>query len=54
MHDSLRLELQKYAPNVNMLLVCPHAINTGMFDGILEAEDLGTRLNKALLPALEP
>jgi len=52
MHESLRLELTVDAPGIRTLLVCPHAIDTGMFAGIMESNDLGTRITNLLLPLL--
>lgn len=52
MHDALGLELSVDAPGVHTLLVCPHAVNTGMFAGIMEASDIGTRITNLLLPML--
>ena len=51
--DALRLELRSAAPNVNTLLVCPWAINTGMFKGIRESGTIGERLNKLAFPELD-
>ena len=54
MHNSVRLELSRDCPEIRMLLVCPHMIDTGMFDGTFESQDIGTRIAKLLIPLLRP
>lgn len=51
-HESLRLELRKLKchDQIKTLLVCPYAINTGMFSGIFA----NTPIVRALVPVLEP
>ena len=51
--DTLRLELRSAAPNVHTLLVCPWAINTGMFQGIRESGTFGEKVNKLVFPELD-
>lgn len=51
LYESLRLEF--YHTNVSFLTVCPYAVDTGMFKGIMQ----GTRLNRFVLwlfPMLKP
>jgi len=56
--ESLRVELHRYAPDVQTTLVCPYYINTGMFDGvkskvgwllpILEEQDVADKVISAI------
>lgn len=49
-HESLRLELRKLQKTgIKTLLVCPYAINTGMFDGLME----NNKIVRMLMPILE-
>lgn len=52
LHEALRLELVrlKCDKEIDTLLICPYAVNTGMFKGIFE----NSPLVKALVPVLEP
>eukprot|EP00949_MAST-11_sp_MAST-11-sp1_P002713 g2713.t1 len=53
MHESIRLELYRAAPRVRSLLICPWAVDSGMFRGIFEGDlSLGARLSRALFPSL--
>eukprot|EP00039_Didymoeca_costata_P003063 m.64886 g.64886 ORF g.64886 m.64886 type:complete len:315 (-) comp11685_c0_seq1:82-1026(-) len=54
MHNSVRLELIKKCPEIRMLLVCPHQINTGMFAGCNTSPCLQSRISRALVPELDP
>ena len=46
-HNAVRLEMKKINANIDFVLICPNAINTGMFKGI----KLGFQW---LVPILEP
>lgn len=56
--ESLRVELERSAPDIRTTLVCPYYINTGMFDGvrskmawllpILEEEDVANKVVSAI------
>jgi all-trans-retinol dehydrogenase (NAD+) len=56
--ESLRVELNRYAPDLRTTLVCPYYINTGMFDGvkskvgwllpILEEQDVADKVISAV------
>lgn len=50
-HESLRLELIRIGCDdiIDTLLVCPYAVQTGMFEGILD----GHKWSRALLPILQ-
>lgn len=54
MHNAVRLELAERCPQIRMLLVCPHQIHTGMFDGCNTSTSLANRVSRALVPELEP
>lgn len=57
--EALRAELRQHSENLNVTLVCPYYINTGMFEGvrsssptflpILETEDAANRIISAIL-----
>ncbi|TMW55732.1 hypothetical protein Poli38472_010614 [Pythium oligandrum] len=51
--ESLRLELWRdgYRRHIRTLLVCPNAVDTGMFQGIMEGSDWTAWLSRMLLPA---
>ena len=46
-HNAIKLEMKKLNSNIDFSLICPNAINTGMFDGI-------TTGMSWLIPILEP
>jgi all-trans-retinol dehydrogenase (NAD+) len=56
--ESLRVELNRYSPDLRTTLVCPYYINTGMFDGvkskvgwllpILEEQDVADKVISAI------
>ena len=51
LHESIRIEVGN-SSNLNMLLVCPYAIDTGMFDGIYEGS-LWNQVIKTIFPLLK-
>jgi all-trans-retinol dehydrogenase (NAD+) len=54
MHNAVRLELIERCPEIRTLLVCPHQINTGMFNGCNTSPSLSARISRMLVPELEP
>eukprot|EP00008_Paramoeba_atlantica_P010954 CAMPEP_0201488220 /NCGR_PEP_ID=MMETSP0151_2-20130828/17742_1 /ASSEMBLY_ACC=CAM_ASM_000257 /TAXON_ID=200890 /ORGANISM="Paramoeba atlantica, Strain 621/1 / CCAP 1560/9" /LENGTH=277 /DNA_ID=CAMNT_0047873469 /DNA_START=342 /DNA_END=1175 /DNA_ORIENTATION=+ len=54
MHEAMRMELRESAPHLRTLLVCPYGISTGMFAGLSSANTWGLRIQKLILPMLEP
>ncbi|KAF1323945.1 Retinol dehydrogenase 10-a, partial [Globisporangium splendens] len=53
-HESLRLELQRdHMDHIHTLLVCPSAVNTGMFDGAFQGDSPSMRLACAIVPLLD-
>nr|CCA16973.1 conserved hypothetical protein [Albugo laibachii Nc14] len=54
LHESLRLELKHDGLNhIRTLLVCPIAVNTGMFAGAFEGNSLKKKLSRFLIPMLD-
>jgi len=50
--ESMRLEYRSSHPNISFVTVCPYAVDTGMFDGIFEANRL-TRMIRYIFPLLK-
>lgn len=50
----VRLELQRdRVTHIRTLLVCPSAVNTGMFDGAFQGDSLTMQLARTLVPLLD-
>ena len=55
MHNVLRLEMRRAAPNLRMLLVNPWSIDTGMFAGVATSKtNVRVRIANAIAPMLRP
>uniref|UniRef100_K3WIM3 Ketoreductase domain-containing protein n=1 Tax=Globisporangium ultimum (strain ATCC 200006 / CBS 805.95 / DAOM BR144) TaxID=431595 RepID=K3WIM3_GLOUD len=53
-HESLRLELQRdHLDHIRTLLVCPSAVDTGMFDGAFQGDSSSMRLARMIVPLLD-
>ncbi|ETI57266.1 hypothetical protein F442_00399 [Phytophthora nicotianae P10297] len=52
-HESLRLELWRdEVTSIRTLLVCPAAVDTGMFAGVLSADDWALKISRFCIPML--
>ncbi|KAL4129216.1 hypothetical protein PRIC2_005226 [Phytophthora ramorum] len=52
-HEALRLELWRdNVKSIRTLLVCPAAVDTGMFDGVLAADDWALKISRFFIPML--
>ena len=55
MHNVLRLEMRRAAPNLRMLLVNPWSIDTGMFAGVATSKtNLRVKIANTIAPMLRP